>query len=118
MTKLNIKRVDGDVRFGSRAWALRQTGWTWEHGVSGDGVGHIYITCDGKPDRLTVAVIDTDWSDDIERNDIAQYSPRKTSVEYGGAEIGTALLYDLVLFVARNCSTACDDATDINIVPA
>jgi hypothetical protein len=99
--KINIKRSVGNVRFGSRAWAARQTNWTWHHGVSGDGIEHIYISCDG---HKNLAVL-------TESYDTEAYSgkPQESSMNYGGTRIGAALWRDLCKFADENCSTSGDD---------
>jgi hypothetical protein len=115
-TTIKIERKAGNVRFGSRHWAAQQTGWQWEHAQSGDGQGHVYITCDaGDGKRLTVAVVDDDWHKDVERTDLAEHFPRRQSLAYGGAPIGISLMYDLVMYVAQHCGTESEDEQTLTI---
>jgi hypothetical protein len=110
---MKITRAEGNVRFGSRAWARKQKEpWTWRHVTFESGDEAIEILCGGK----AIAYVDDDWTADANRDDFRKACALKKSCERGGEDIGHALMYDLCEFVRDHCDTECDDVQPLEFV--
>ena len=107
--KITINRKAGNVRFGSRAWAasLPADGWTWEIARYGDESRRVDIY-NGKLKVASLGIAEFDDGEGVK-------AVPGANVEYGGADIGKALLCDLRNWINTEIDLGADDKGALTI---
>jgi hypothetical protein len=107
--KITINRKSGNVRFGSRAWAasLPADQWTWEIATYGDHSRRFDI-CNGNLKVASLSVFEFSDGEGVKAS-------IKESIEYGGADIGEALLCDLRNWVNDEVDLEQDDKGELTV---
>ena len=106
MSEIKISRKPNNVRFGSRAWAasLPADKWQWNLSTRGDGDTFLDISNDG---QYIVCMF-------VNCEDHPIVAGVRTSMEYGGKNIGMALYGDLCEW-AKSLDLDADDSGELMI---
>lgn len=108
--KITINRKHGNVRFGSRAWAvsLPADGWTWEIARYGDESRRVDIY-NGKLKVASLGIYEFAYGEEGVR------AVPVANIEHGGAAIGFALLCDLRNWINTAIDLSADDKCALTI---